>query len=1491
MKFFEAFPQIESEAGLKELFINAEIEGIDISHSKNSGVVHITNASLIRISDIRKMEKKLNETLLGKSENRIRICDRYKKKEEDTPGKIYQQYKDSFLYEINENGGMMRTVFLSCATEFEGNILTLKLSDDCISRTLGERLKNYFYVTYQNRFGIDLLVQLYYIKKEKTSQTNLEIIRNNTEIQKAELNNSVSPVEGIGTVRDIEEKHSTTVVYEEKPKKETVFTKKSGAYEKGKFKKKKLPLDPDIIYGNSFEGSITKICDIQDEIGDVVLRGQVTGVELRELKIEKTLMTFLITDFTDTIKVKLFLKEEQLEELKPEITEGIFLMLRGIAQFDSFDHELGIGSVSGIKKIKNFIVKRMDNAEVKRIELHAHTKMSDMDAVVPPAELIKTAFRWGHRAVAITDHGVVQGFTEAFHAIDKKKLSDEDKERFKEFKIIYGVEAYLVDDVKEIAVGTEERDLNSDYAAISITTTGTGIEADHIIELSAVRCSGESMKRFHTYVSLNESISPELSKQSGVTDEKLAGAPELPEALALFLTFVEDCVLLSYNAAEEIGFLSYAAKCTKLPFSECYVDVVSLCRMLFPDYQSYRIGAVTKELHIKHEGKGAKAISEAIAEIFPVMKKILEEKEIKLLDGLNSMGRMSEKAIKTMPVYHAVILCRNDIGRVNLYRLISYSHINYFQKRPRIPKSVFMQYREGLIIGSACEAGELYRALVFQRPEAEIRRLAKFYDYYEIQPVGNNEFMINDDDFYVSSFDDIRDLNRKVVSLGEEYNKPVVATCDVHFLNPEDEIYRRIIMAGQGFKDADRQPPLYFHTTDEMLEEFSYLGPEKAYEVVVTNTNRIADSIEKIEPVRPDKCPPVIEDSDITLRTICNEKAHSMYGNPLPAIVEDRLDHELNSIIKNGFAVMYIIAQKLVWKSNEDGYLVGSRGSVGSSFVATMAGITEVNPLPAHYYCPKCHYSDFDSEIVKKNPANSGFDLPDAVCPVCGAVLKKDGNNIPFETFLGFNGDKEPDIDLNFSGEYQSKAHDYTEVIFGKGHTFRAGTITGLADKTAYGYVMKYYEEHQIHKRRVEMERIAKGCEGVRKSTGQHPGGIIVLPHGEEIYSFTPVQRPANDMTTNTVTTHFDYHSIDHNLLKLDILGHDDPTMIRMLQDITGLDAQTIPMDDQKVISLFESPVALGIRPEDIDGCPLGSLGLPELGTDLVIRMLIETKPKSFSDMIRISGLSHGTDVWANNAQTLIAEKKCTLSSAICTRDDIMIYLISKKIDPGVSFKIMESVRKGKGLSEEWEQLMLEHDVPEWYIWSCKRIQYMFPKAHACAYVMMAFRIAYFKIYYPQAYYAAYFSIRATAMDYRLMCRGKDLMLKEMEQLKKRSGSKDPAIKLSNKEEDILKDMKNVLEMYARGFEFLPIDIFKANATRFQVIDGKIMPSLNSIDGLGEKAAIQIEEAVKNGPFLSKDDFRNRCKVSATVADTMGELGLLGDIPESNQMSLMDFLG
>lgn len=1301
-----------------------------------------------------------------------------------------------------------------------------------------------------------------------------------------------------------------TVLKEAKPSSgpglegKTFAGRKSGGFGRGKgkfkgdgdfFKSAKRSDNPDVLYGRDFEEEAIAIEDIMGEIGEVAIRGKILNMDKREIKNERTILIFDVTDFSDTMTIKMFAKNEQVAEICEGIKPGAFVKIKGITMIDKFDGELTIGSIVGVKKISDFTHSRMDHSVRKRVELHCHTKMSDMDGVSEAKDIVKRAYQWGHPAIAITDHGVVQSFPDANHLIDdlwkaeknkRKEAGDPNPDKNDFFKVIYGVEAYLVDDLKEIVTNGKGQPLAGSYVVFDIETTGFSPIKNRIIEIGAVKIiNGEIRDRFSTFVNPKVPIPFEIEKLTGINDEMVMDAPAIEEVLPRFLEFCKGTVLVAHNASFDISFIRENAERQNQPFDYTYVDTVGIARVLLPHQAKHTLDAVCKSLGISLENHHrAVDDAEATSEIFIKLSDRLLKEDVDTLAKVNALGDSNPDIVKRLPTYHAIILAKNNTGRVNLYKLISESHLTYYAKRPRVPKSLFQECREGLILGSACEAGELYRALLDEKSDADIARIVNFYDYLEIQPSGNNKFMINEEKIRnINSIEDIQEVNKRIVALGEQYNKPVVATCDVHFLDPEDEVYRRIIMAGKGFKDSDDQAPLYLRTTEEMLEEFQYLGSDKAEEVVITNTNLIADQIESISPVRPDKCAPVIPDSDKTLTDICYNKAHEMYGEELPPIVEKRLEKELNSIITNGFAVMYIIAQKLVWKSVEDGYLVGSRGSVGSSLVAFMAGITEVNALSPHYYCPKCHYNDFNSPDVKAYTGKAGCDMPDKYCPVCGEPLEKDGFDIPFETFLGFKGDKEPDIDLNFSGEYQSKAHKYTEVIFGAGQTFRAGTIGTLADKTAFGYVKNYYEERGSKKRTCEINRIVTGCTGIRRSTGQHPGGIIVLPLGEEINSFTPVQHPANDMTTDTVTTHFDYHSIDHNLLKLDILGHDDPTMIRMLQDLTGVDPTTIPLDDPQVMSLFQNTGALGITPEQIDGCLLGALGIPEFGTEFAMQMLLDTKPTSFSDLVRIAGLAHGTDVWLGNAQTLIKEGKATISTAICTRDDIMLYLIEMGVESSLAFTIMESVRKGKGLKPEMEEAMLAADVPDWYIWSCKKIKYMFPKAHAAAYVMMAWRIAYCKVNYPLAYYAAFFSIRASAFSYELMCQGQKHLEQVMADYKRRSDV------LSKKEQDAARDMKVVQEMYARGFEFVPIDIFSAQSRSFQVVDDKIMPSLNSIDGLGEKAADAIVEAAKDGPFLSKDDFRQRTKVSKTVVDLMDDLKLLGDLPESNQISLFDF--
>lgn len=1531
MDFFDTF-RIQVPEKLGQVYQDVDVEKVIGSRHEKYIQVLCKSTHLIEHASIKKMQAELKKQVFGEPFERVRIKPRFELSAQYSPETLFHMYKDSIYSELEEESRLACHVLKHADLKIEGNECLFAVKDNLINRKEAEEVKEKLYEVFCERCGFPMEIRYEYIpeeEKEKESDEEAYTREYRAFFSARERNTGQKPQvpskEAAGNAaqgkdeflpisgrKQAEEGNAAHV--EKRPKEasgtERKDNKKEGGF-RGFSKKsyKKLPDDPDIFYGRAFEGERISIIDIEDEIGEVVIEGQVLSAEFRELRNTKVLASVVVTDFTDSINVKIFLKAEEKEEfaaklkMKGDKLKGItFVRVMGRAQFDPYDKEVSINSVVGMKEVRDNRKKREDHAEEKRVELHAHTIMSEMDSVVDPGKLVKQAWKFGHRAVAITDHGVVQAFCDAEHAL-KDILSEAKKENPEEtpdFKVIYGMEGYLVDDLLEVVTNEKGQDFSGAFVAFDIETTGLSAVRDKIIEIGAVRYeNGEETGRFSELINPEQPLSFEITSLTGITDEMLLGKPLIEKVLPSFLEFAKDAVLVAHNAPFDVGFIKEKTReLSQKPGFESlagvaegftYVDTVPMARVLIKDLGKATLDHVAKALKISLEHHH-RAVDDSVCcgEIFWKLKERLDEKEVTTLKEANEACRLTPEAIKNMKTYHVIFLARDmDVGRVNLYRLVSESHINYFKRRPRVPKSLLQKYRDGILVGSACEAGELYQAVLNEQPREELSRIVNFYDYLEIQPLGNDEFMLRSDKFEnINSEEDLMEINRKIVKLGEEFNKPVVATCDVHFLNPEDAIYRSIIMDGKGFADADEQPPLYFRTTEEMLEEFRYLGSEKAKEIVVTNPNKIADMIESFSPVRPDKCPPVIENSDKDLRRICYDTAHAMYGDPLPKPVEERLEKELTSIIGNGFAVMYIIAQKLVWKSNEDGYLVGSRGSVGSSFAATMAGITEVNPLPAHYYCPNCHYSDFDSEVVRAAAGRSGCDLPDKDCPNCGQPLKKDGHEIPFETFLGFYGDKEPDIDLNFSGEYQSKAHDYTEVIFGKGQTFRAGTVGGVAEKTAEAYVWKYCEKREMKKRRAEMSRLAAGCVGVKRTTGQHPGGIVVLPHGEEIYSFTPIQRPANDMTTNTITTHYDYHKIDHNLLKLDILGHDDPTIIKMLEDLTGVDAKTIPMDDKKVLSLFEDLSALGIAKEDLGGCDLGSLGIPEFGTDFVMGMLRDTKPKTFSDLVRISGLSHGTDVWLNNAQYFIEQGNCTLSTAICTRDDIMTYLIHAGVEKGAAFKIMESVRKGKGLKPEMEEAMKAAGVEEWYMESCRRIKYMFPKAHAVAYVMMAMRIAYFKVYYPLEYYAAYFSIRASAFNYELMCLGLPKLRANMKEIKARMDNKTA----QKKEEDVYKDMKNVQEMYARGFEFLPIDIYKAKSKKFQIFDGKLMPSLSTIDGLGEKAADAIVEAVKDGKFISKEDFRKRTKVSQTVVDKMTELGLLEGLSETNQISIMDFL-
>ena len=1533
--FFEVFHTLKLNGGLHDKMEQTQVERVSSTKRKDSLHIYLLSKSLIAKEDIWKVEREIKNQLFPNHFMSITIHERFELSSQYTPENLMRLYEESILEELKQYSHIeynaLRTADITYP-DFGKMLLTLH--DTVLNRSKEYELIRILEKIVVERCGINCKIEVAYKEAggEKYAQDNELKIR--MKVKEICSRVKLSEEDGMGVTpaaaaagggqteaaAAAEPKNDVSKNQRNTKSAQASFGKKS-EYKKGEFKPRtnggdytrtlKQSDNPDVIYGKDFEEEAMHIEDIIGEIGEVIIRGKILKLDTREIRNEKTIVMMDVTDFTDTIGVKMFTRNEHVKELTDSLKPGTFVKIKGVVNLDKFDHDLTIGSVFGIRKIPDFTTSRMDTAPHKRVELHCHTKMSDMDGVSEAKDIVKRAYKWGHRAIAITDHGVVQSFTDANHVWEdlwkaektkRKEAGDPNPDKQDFFKIIYGVEAYLVDDLKEIVTGDRGQTLADDFVVFDIETTGFSPVNDRIIEIGAVKVSGgEVVDRFSAFVNPKVPIPYEIEKLTGIRDEMVLDAPDIEEVLPQFLAFCADCVLVAHNANFDMSFIMENAGRLGFPTEYTYVDTVGIARVLLPNQNKHTLDAVAKTLGISLENHHrAVDDAECTAWIFVKFIQMLSENEVHTLAQVNAMGAASAELVRKLPSYHAIILAKNDMGRINLYRLVSASHLTYFNRHPRIPKSLVMKYREGLILGSACEAGELYRALLDGQSDMQIARLVNFYDYLEVQPTGNNKFMIASEKIRtVNSIEDIQEINRRIVKLGEQFHKPVVATCDVHFLDPEDEIYRRIIMAGKGFDDADDQAPLYLHTTDEMLEEFAYLGADKAYEIVVKNTNMIADMIDTISPVRPDKCPPVIANSDEMLRKICYDRAHEIYGPDLPEIVAARLERELKSIIGNGYAVMYIIAQKLVWKSVEDGYLVGSRGSVGSSFAATMAGITEVNPLSPHYYCSKCHYVDFDSDDVRAYAGKAGIDMPDKNCPVCGEPLHKDGFDIPFETFLGFKGDKEPDIDLNFSGEYQSKSHKYTEVIFGAGQTFRAGTIATLADKTAFGYVKNYFEERGKHKRNSEIDRIVGGCTGVRRSTGQHPGGIVVLPVGEDINSFTPVQHPANDMTTDTITTHFDYHSIDHNLLKLDILGHDDPTMIRMLQDMTGRDPLTIPLDGQDVMSLFQNTDALGITPEQIGGTRLGCLGIPEFGTDFAMQMVIDAKPQAFSDLVRISGLSHGTNVWLGNAQDLIMSGVATISTAICTRDDIMLYLIQMGVESEKSFKIMEAVRKGmvaKGKCAnwgEWKEDMLAHNVPQWYVDSCQKIEYMFPKAHAAAYVMMAWRIAYCKIHYPLAYYGAFFSIRAKAFSYEQMCLGQAHMESIMKEYKRRmdavSNKEAGAVPLSNKEELAYGDMRVVQEMYARGFEFEPIDIFKAKSRSFQIVGDKLMPSLNSIDGLGEKAADAIVEAAKDGPFLSRDDFRERTKVSKTVVDLMAKLGLLGDLPESNQLSLFDF--
>ncbi len=1229
--------------------------------------------------------------------------------------------------------------------------------------------------------------------------------------------------------------------------------------------KKKSP----IVYGREIKGKADiEIGDIGELSGNVVVDGYLfkKSPDIKETRNGAHIVTFSITDDKDAINCKIFTDDKAaFEALSGRLKKGTALRVRGQAQNDKYARELLI-NVRDINVID--WETRKDEAEEKRVELHLHTKMSTMDAMTDAEILVKQAIDWGHKAIAITDHGDVQAFPEAYHA---SKFG-------KDIKVLYGVECYLVNDSANAVVNSNDKNLDDEFVVFDIETTGLSPVTEAITEIGAVKIKdGQIVDSFNKFVNPGKPIPQKIVELTGITDAMVEEAPPISVILTEFYNFVGNSTLVAHNAGFDTSFIKNAAKDNGKDFEFCYIDTLELARSLVKGVKNYKLDTLTKHFNIKLENHH-RACDDALAtaQIFLKLLGILKEKGIETICDINN-ALQGETDVKSLKTYHAIILVQTQEGMKNLYRIISESHLNYFYRRPRVPKSLIEKYRKGLLIGSACEAGELYQEILknpYNPDYDEVNKIADFYDYLEIQPLGNNGFMLREN--IVENEDTLRHINKTIIDLGKKNGKLTVATCDVHFMNPHDSIYRAILQAGQGFADADNQAPLYFRTTQEMLNEFAYLGEELAYEVVVTNTNKIADMIDDLKPVPDEKAPPEIPGSEEELRKLTYEKAMNIYGENLPDIVRERVDIELNSIISNGYSVLYIIAQKLVKKSNDDGYLVGSRGSVGSSLVAFMSGITEVNSLPPHYVCPDCKHSEFFAD----GSVGCGFDLPDKNCPHCGAEMIKDGHDIPFQTFLGFKGDKEPDIDLNFSGEYQPVAHKYIEELFGAGHVFRAGTIGTVAEKTAYGFVKKYYDEKGKIPTNAQIDRLVAGCTGVKRTTGQHPGGIIVVPKKNDVHEFSPIQHPADDMTTDIITLHFDYHSIDQNLLKLDILGHDDPTAIRMLEDLTGVDAKKIPLDDKATMSLFTGTEALGVTAEDI-GSTVGTFGVPEFGTKFVRQMLVDTKPTTFTELVRISGLSHGTDVWLNNAQTLIQEGTTTLSQAICTRDDIMVYLIYCGVEKSLSFKIMESVRKGKGLTADFEAAMREQKVPEWYIDSCKKIKYMFPKAHAVAYVTMAFRIAWFKVNRPKEYYATYFSVRADDFDI-------EIMATEGLAKQNRKMIEDMGNDANVKQKGVLTILELVCEMFARGIKFLPIDLYESDATKFRVIGESLLPPLNSIPGLGENAAKALVKARAEETFCSVEDLRARGKVTGTIIDKMRDMGILNGMPESSQISLFD---
>jgi len=1470
----------------ENMFNLANVKEIKFSKKLNAVILDSYSQENIPQSDVEEFER-LAKIQYELSSFKINYEYTGKKKEIDIQN-VYD-----ILTSINKKYDYTQDIFENCKINIdnEERVLNIALEKPYSNFLYIKRLDEYMKNSLDKQFGDGFRVLFKDLNKAKMpDHTDAKMIKLEDLNEAFKVENNANPINQVNTVPE-RPKFVPRVPLTEEEKKERELAKE--------------PQPDNVLFGvNIINPVITKIEDVTPSGERVCISGQLVNKEERELRNGKILLTIDVSDKTSTISCKMFLNKQAYEEIDGRLKKGSYIILQGRPQMDAYSNELTIMTNNICKGEKP--PERMDNATEKRVELHLHTQMSAMDAVTSATDLVKQAIKWGHPAVAITDHGVVQSFPEANHVImdnyaglvkKEGKITTQDILDAAPIKVIYGVEGYLVRDVEPIIPELDT------YCVFDLETTGFDPENDGITEVAVCKVkNGEIIDEYTTFVNPEKPIPFNVQELTHITDEMVADAPKMSEMIPEFLEFCKGCVLVAHNAHFDISFINNKAQKLGLEFKPYVIDTYEMSLELYNAVENHKLGTLTEYLGIELEG-AHRAINDtrATAKMFIRMKEDCIKENIEINNYI--FTNITDKS-KNLSPNHIIILAKNYVGLKNLYKLVSYSHVWNFHKKPKISRSMLKRYRDGLIIGSACEQGELYQEIldykVGRNDGSNIEEIANFYDYLEIQPLGNNEFYERigkkikkpgkrpkdeEPEYIKLTHEQLIEINKDIIELGDKLGKPVVGTCDVHFMNPEDEIYRRIIQAGQGYDDADMQAPLYLRTTDEMLKEFDYLTPEKAYEIVVTNTNLVASWCNRISPISDEKCPPHIDGCEQDIRNIAMDKAHKLYGDNLPKIVEDRLEKELNSIISNGYSVMYIIAQRLVWDSNDHGYIVGSRGSVGSSLAAYMTGITEVNSLKAHYRCPKCKYSDFTDYGFA-----NGFDLPDKKCPECGENMDKDGMDIPFETFLGFKGDKEPDIDLNFSGEYQAKAHKYTEVIFGTGTTYKAGTIGTVAEKTAYGFVKNYFDERGINKPSAEINRLSQGCTGIKRTTGQHPGGIIVVPKGRTIYEFCPVQHPADDPYSDIVTTHFDYHSIDTNLLKLDILGHDDPTVIRMLQDLTGIDPTKIPLDDKETMGIFSSTEPLGVTPEQIKS-DVGTYGVPEFGTKFVRGMLVDTKPNTFDELIRISGLSHGTDVWLNNAQEIIAKGIVTLKEAICCRDDIMIYLINKGLEPGMSFKIMESVRKGKvakGKEAKWPEYkeeMRAHDVPEWYIESCEKIKYMFPKAHAAAYVTNAFRIAWFKVHIPKAYYAAFMSIRADEFDSDSMLYGKERVLAKMNEIDSQGNNAAP------KDKNMYPILELVLEMNERGIEFLPIDLYKSDINKFIVEKDGIRPPFSALTGFGEVDAKKLVDArEKYTTFTSIEDMFIKSKIGKSALETLRLSGCLDGMPRSEQMDMFDLL-